>query len=319
MGTIILKNITFGYDGSSENVFENVNLNIDTSWKLGLIGRNGKGKTTLLKLLNEELFPTIGQIHMPLLTEKFPFDVENEKQTVLDLIKELVGDFVSIERKLEKLLRSTDENSAIEYGSLINHYNDKGGYEIESRIDNEFQNMELSLSLLKQEVSSLSGGEKTKIKIITLFLKNEKFLLIDESTNHLDIFGRATLSNYLSKKSGYILVSHDQEFLDSCVDHILSINKNSIQLNKCGFNDWNENRISTENSEMIKKNNLLDEADKLENSAASARGWSTNKEKNKRLEGDSGYAGRRSAKMMKRAKSMERRKDKRLEIGRAHV
>lgn len=313
MSRIIIKDLTFGYDSSPEDIFRNVNLNLDTSWKLGLIGRNGKGKTTLLRLLNQELKPRNGIINFPLLTEKFPFDVDNEDMLVIDVIKECVSSFKSIELKLDRLLNSDDEESSIEYSSLINHYNELGGYEIESEIEKEFMKMDLSNTLLTQIFSTLSGGEKTKIKIISLFLKKEKFLLIDEPTNHLDIFGRASLSNYLSKKSGYILVSHDQEFLDSCVDHILSINKNTIKINKCDFTTWDENRKNNEKNELVKKENLLSEANHLENSAAAARGWSLNKEKSKRSELDSGFAGRRSAKMMKRAKSMEQRKDKRLD------
>ncbi len=313
MSRISIKNVTFSYSGNYENVFENLNLNLDTKWKLGLIGRNGKGKSTLLKLINNELKPNIGEITKGIETEKFPYDILDESLTVLEVIKDTIGSFRIIEDKLDSLNDSKSEKSAIEYASLINFYNDIGGYQVESLIEKEFKKMELDLELLNHKYFTLSGGEKTKIKIISLFLKGEKFLLIDEPTNHLDIFGRAVLSNYLKNKSGYILVSHDQEFIDSCVDHILSINKNSIKLNKCGFAQWDTERINNEKMELKKRDTLLNEAEKLESSAVAARGWSYHKEKSKNLGIDSGFVSKRSAKMMKRAKSMEKRMNKRLE------
>lgn len=313
MGNITIRNITFSYTDSYDTIFENVDIDINAQWKLGLIGRNGKGKTTLLKLIAGELKPSSGTISMPMETEKFPFEIEDENLSVRNVIKDCVGSFAKMELNLRELLLKNDQNASIEYAALLNRYNELGGYEIESSIEKELKKMKLEPSILNQKFVSLSGGEKTKIKILALFLKGEKFLLIDEPTNHLDLFGRATLANYLSKKKGYILVSHDQEFLDSCVDHILSINKTTIKLNKCGFSQWDENRINNEKSEMKKKENLLDEAEKLENASAAARGWSFSKEKGKKKAIDSGFEGRRSAKMMKRAKSMENRRDKRLE------
>ena len=88
MSQIQVKNLSFGYQGSYENVFENVSFNIDTDWKLGLIGRNGKGKTTFLKLLLNE-YNYQGKIEKSVEFDYFPFEVKDEKNKTLDIINEI--------------------------------------------------------------------------------------------------------------------------------------------------------------------------------------------------------------------------------------
>ena len=88
MSTIQIKNLTFGYDGSLENIFENVSLNIDTNWKLGLIGRNGKGKTTFLKLLLDK-YKYSGQILKTVDVDYFPFEVENKEQMAIEIVNKI--------------------------------------------------------------------------------------------------------------------------------------------------------------------------------------------------------------------------------------
>ena len=98
--------------------------------------------------------------------------------------------------------------------------------------------MEVDLIVLNQMFSTLSSGEKTKVLLAVLFLKSHDIILIDEPTNHLDYHGRKILSNYLRKKKGFILVSHDRNFLDSCIDHVLVINRNSVEVIKGNFSFW---------------------------------------------------------------------------------
>ncbi|MBN4069950.1 ABC-F family ATP-binding cassette domain-containing protein, partial [bacterium AH-315-G05] len=268
--------------------------------------------STLLKLINGDCKPNSGNVVTPIKTEIFPFNIENEKLLVRDVVKQITGPFLTLEKQIDETF-SKGEISAVKHAELISTYNDIGGYQIDALIEREFRKMDLLLLLLEQRFETLSGGEKTKVMIISLFLKGHSFLLIDEPTNHLDTFGRVVLAEYLKNKTGFILVSHDQEFLDICVNHILSINKNSVTLNSGGFTKWNETRLRNEERELNSKEKLQDEAYRLENSAIAARGWSSSREKGKKSAGDSGFEGKRSAKMMKRAKSMERRRDKRLD------
>ena len=95
-------------------------------------------------------------------------------------------------------------------------------------------------NVLQQSFETLSKGQQTKVLLAILFLKPHDLVLIDEPTNHLDYHGRKVLCEYLRKKKSFILVSHDRDFLDNCIDHVLSINRNNIEIIKGNFSLWYE-------------------------------------------------------------------------------
>lgn len=198
MSTIQIANLTFGYDGSLKNIFENVTLNIDTSWKLGLIGRNGKGKTTFLNLLLGK-YEYEGIISKNVELDYFPFEVNNKEKMAIEIVQDIAVNAEDWE------------------------------------IIKEINLLEADCEILYRPFCSLSGGEQVKILLISLFLKKNNFLLIDEPTNHLDTETRENLAKYLNKKSGFILVSHDRVFLDKVVDHIICINNTDITIEKGNY------------------------------------------------------------------------------------
>lgn len=278
MSIIKIQNLSFGYEGSYENVFENVNLQLDTAWRLGLTGRNGRGKTTLMKILMGELEYT-GKIISPSDFEYFPFIPDNLYFTA-DVIRDIAPQTEDWEIMREFNLLEVDEN------------------------------------LLYRQFSTLSNGEQTKILIIGMFLRENSFLLIDEPTNHLDVHGREILAEYLKKKSGFILVSHDRAFLDMCIDHILVINKTNIDVQKGNFSSWNENRQRQEQFEKSCNDRLKKEINQLERSAKKVEAHSekiaatkigfdptkVEKSLNRRPS-----IAKKAGKLMNRAKSMENR------------
>ncbi|MBK8550720.1 MAG: ABC-F family ATP-binding cassette domain-containing protein [Ignavibacteria bacterium] len=150
-----------------------------------------------------------------------------------------------------------------------------------------------------------------------MFLKNNSFPLIDEPTDHLDMKGRIILGEYLSKRKGFILVSHDRNFIDTCVDHILSINKSDVRINNGNYSQWKYNMEIEEEFERRKNENLRREVKSLEISAKKRRQWSNVKEYEKigatNEETDKGYIGHKSAKLMKRALQIEMRINKKLD------
>lgn len=109
-------------------------------------------------------------------------------------------------------------------------------------IQRELGLLDLAERSLELPFSSLSNGERTKVLLAAMFLKENAFLLIDEPTNHLDLEGRRKLGSYLARKRGFLLVSHDRAFLDQCVDHILAINRTNIEIQRGNFSSWWENR-----------------------------------------------------------------------------
>lgn len=272
-------NLTFAYDNSSENVFENLSFKIDTNWKLGFTGRNGRGKTTFLNLLMGK-YSYSGKILCDINFDYFPFEVNNKHDFVIDIIKEKSG---------------------------IEDYN-------YWKIQKEISLLELDEEILYRSFETLSGGEKIKILLVSLFLKENCFLLIDEPTNHLDVKGRYAVAKYLrNSEKGFILVSHDRKLLDYSVDHILSINRNDIEIQKGNFSSWLENKNRQDKFEISKNEKLKKDISRLEKSSKQSADWSSKVEKSKNgtriggLRPNRGYLGHKSAKMMKRSKNAENR------------
>ena len=279
MSLISVNNLTFGYDGSLKNIFENVSFNIDTDWKLGLIGRNGKGKTTFLKLLLGK-YEYQGAISKNVEFDYFPFEVKNKERMAIEIVNEIAPNVEDWEIIRELNLLNTDTE------------------------------------VLYRSFNLLSGGEQIKILLISLFLKGNNFLLIDEPTNHLDIETRNNLVNYLEKKKGFILVSHDRNFLDKVVNHIISINNTNIEIQQGNFSSWKENKNRQDNFEKIQNERLQKDINRLEIASKNVAKWSNEAEKGKSKKYnsetfiDKGYVGHKSSKMMKKSKVMEQRIEK---------
>jgi len=282
MSLIKVTNLTFAYDGSYDNIFEDVSLQIDTNWKLGFTGRNGRGKTTFLNLLLGK-YEYSGTISSNVSFEYFPFHVEHKENYTFDVVADIYPDY--------------------EHWQLMR----------------EFSLLKLSEDVLYRPFDSLSNGEQTKVMLAVLFLKENSFLLIDEPTNHLDLHARKLVSDYLNGKSGFMLVSHDRAFLDNCVDHIISINKTNIEIQNGNFSDWWENKQRQDNFELAENEKLRKDIKRLSEAAKRTSNWSHEVEKTKngtRNSGskvDKGYIGHKAAKMMKRSKSIEQRQHSAIE------
>ena len=276
MSMIEISNLTFAYDGSYDNIFENVSLRLDTDWRLGLVGRNGRGKTTLLRLLQHK-YEYRGTIRADVPFDYFPFAIPDPDKDAIGVIEDVQPDY--------------------EYWQLAR----------------EMHRLDLSDEILYRPFRSLSGGEQVKLLLALLFARENRFLLIDEPTNHLDAEARALVADYLKTKRGFLLVSHDRAFLDGCVDHILSINKTNIELQKGNFSSWFANKERQDAFEQAENDRLRADIRRLDEAAKRAARWSdkTESEKHVRNSGlrpDRGYIGHKSAKMMQRAKSIEARR-----------
>ena len=281
MSIIQINNVTFAYPNGSENVFTDLNLRLDSSWKLGLVGRNGRGKTTFLKLLLGKL-DYRGNITSSLKFEYFPYPVVDEDQFVGELLQEIAP--------------TAQEWEVVRELSYL-------GMEADS---------------LWLPFSTLSKGQQTKVLLAGLFLKPDCFLLIDEPTNHLDVAGRKLVANYLKKKTGFILVSHDRNFLDACIDHVLSLNRADISLTKGDFSTWLQNFENDQANKLAQNDRLKKEVKRLKTAARQSASWSDKVERSKNgttnsgSKLDKGYVGHKSAKMMQRSKSLQKRQAKEL-------
>ena len=278
MSMIRVENLTFAYPSSCDNIFENVNFQIDTNWKLGFIRRNGRGKTTFLNLLLGK-YEYHGKIRSSVQFDYFPYPINDKSKSTADILSEVCPMAEEWE-----LLR-------------------------------ELSYLEVREDILIKPFFTLSNGEQTKVLLAALFLNDGHFLLIDEPTNHLDMRARETVSAYLKRKKGFILVSHDRCFLDGCVDHILSINRSSIDVQSGNFSAWFTNFQRQQEFELNQNIKLKKSIDNMKKSAQRASAWSDRIETSKYGNGsvDRGYIGHKSAKMMKRAKSIEVRQQRAIE------
>ena len=270
MSQICVQDLTFYYEGSDDLIFDRVTFQIDTDWKLGLIGRNGRGKTTFLKLLLGE-YEYRGTISSREVFDYFPYIVSDKQKDTIEVIEEVDPDY-----EFWKVCR-------------------------------EMNLLEVDSDVPYRPFSTLSNGEQTKVLLAVLFAKDHHFLLIDEPTNHLDMESRVKLREYLNQKKGFILVSHDRDFLDGCIDHVLAINKSNITVSRGNFSVWWEQKENQDHFELAQNEKLKRDIRKLEQAAASAQNWSDEVEKTKKgtriagLRPDRGFIGHKAAKMMKRS------------------
>lgn len=282
MAQININNLTFSYEESFENIFENVSFSIDTDWKLGFIGRNGKGKTTFLKLLLGK-YQYMGTISTSTFFDYFPYHI-TPKQMNLP-----AAEFID------------DIKPQCELWHVI--------CELEQLCENA--------DILYRPFKTLSFGEQTKVLLAVLFSGENDFLLIDEPTNHLDHKARELVKKYLSSKKGFILVSHDRNLLDTCVDHILVLNRNSIEVQKGNFSSWWENKQRKDTFAKSENEKHLKEISKLKQAAKRNSEWADKNEQTKigfdpiknhdRCVGARAYIGSKTKKMQSRVKHTEKR------------
>ena len=282
MAQINVCNLTFAYEGSFDYVFENVSFSIDTNWKLGFIGRNGKGKTTFLNLL-------LG---------KYDYKGSISKGTVYDYFP----------------YKISDEDMSKNAAELMENW--KPGVE-SWRVMCELTKLGIDAEILYRPFSTLSFGERTKVMLAVLFSSENDFLLIDEPTNHLDKDAREIIKKYLASKKGFILVSHDRDFLDACIDHVLVLNRVGIEVQTGNFSSWWTNKERADINARAENEKHLKEIHKLKAAADRSRHWADKNEASKigfdpirehdRFLDTRAYIGAKTKKMQSRVKSYENR------------
>lgn len=288
MSQIRVDHLTFYYEGSPEAVFEQASFSIDTDWKLGFIGRNGKGKTTFLRLLMGEM-EYRGVIQCGIPVDYFPYTVspQQEESCGVDLLEDM-----------------------------------KPGCEL-WRVLRELDKLKVDPEVLYRPYRTLSHGERTKVMLAVLFSGEHDFLLIDEPTNHLDAEARELVKWYLRQKKGFILVSHDRDLLDACVDHVLVLNRQTIEVQSGNFSTWWENKSRKDACSRMENEKHLREIAKLRQASERTRQWADKNERTKigfdpkkepdRCISTRSYIGAKTKKMQSRVKQMSSRIDREIE------
>ena len=214
-----------------ENLLEGLTFEIQEGERVAILGRNGCGKTTLLKILTGEMDYDDGEVFINphkkigLISQipQFPYGY-----TVEDVLRTAFSVVTAAKRKMEEMEKAmssgaTDEQLK-EYDSLVNRFQAGGGYEMDVQIDKICNGLGISAAQRVQEFDSLSGGEKTRVNLARLLLENTDILLLDEPTNHLDLNSVEWLESYINAFKGTVLViSHDRYFIDRVAQRVIEI------------------------------------------------------------------------------------------------
>ncbi|MDU4788292.1 MAG: ABC-F family ATP-binding cassette domain-containing protein [Clostridium paraputrificum] len=230
------KNISKSY--GIDEILKNVTLSINEGDRVGIIGANGEGKSTLFKILSKQLSFDDGEIFIDknktlgYLAQHLDLDTKN---TIYNEMLLVFSDLIRLEEKLldleNKMNEPYDESKADYHNKIINDYNTsqelyshRGGYTYKGEINKVLKGLGFSEEDFDKEISKLSGGQKTRVALCKLLLLSPDILLLDEPTNHLDLEAIEWLEEYLKSYKGTILViSHDRFFLDSVTNRTFQV------------------------------------------------------------------------------------------------
>lgn len=240
--------ITFG----NNTILEEINFTINKSDRIAIVGRNGSGKTSLLKSLvdNDMLESGIGlddlrivKIGKPSIGYQEQHAFSNLDVTLLDEILKVYKDITNLENKIKKLedkmISNATSETILEYTDCIERYKLIGGYSYKKEYEVALNKFGFSSEDKMKKLSEFSGGQRTKISFLKLLLSKPDILLLDEPTNHLDIVTVEWLEEYLSNyPKALVVISHDRMFLDKIVNKVYEIEYATLTLYKGNYSSY---------------------------------------------------------------------------------
>ena len=268
---------------SDKKILDNISFELNNNDKVGLVGKNGVGKSTLLRVLcDNNKAVKLGNDTIGYLKQEISHEFDD--YSIIDYIKSDIGiDKLSL--KLHDLENNLTSSNMDEYEAVLNDFLALDGYRFEDNLKIIANGLNLKEEL-DTKIGILSGGEKIKVLLASLLLKNSDILLLDEATNNLDMEAIIFLENYLKDvKKKMIIVSHDEYFLQNIVNRILELDDGHIREYNMRYNDYllvRENEYNREHEEYIR---LKEEKEKLKTRLQKAKEWA-NKGNNKKTHSD---------------------------------
>ncbi len=269
-------------------LFENVSFGIEEGDKIGFIGENGVGKSTLFKIICGNIPSDSGSITFGKNTKVGYLDqyaCAGSDDTVLGKVLEVYSEYIEAEQELEDI-RFAIENNLGDLNSLIKRQHtlneilaDGDGFYYKNKAKSCLVGLGFSEDELSQKVSELSGGQKTRVELAKILLSNSNLMLLDEPTNHLDISSVEWLEEFLSQyKGAYVIISHDRYFLDKVTNRTFELTSGSLDVYTGNYTRFSEQKEIVKKTEQRKNDKLQKEISRLEGVIEQQHRW--NREKN---------------------------------------
>jgi len=226
--------VSYRYSDNVEYTFKEISFSLTPTSKVGLIGENGSGKTTLIKLITGKL-PSEGRISGNMTIGVLDQVMDGKYQQVMDFLYKDREDLLNSRQQIENF---TGEDC-----SVFTYYQDLGGWEREGVIEKWLNRFGFDKKVLYRDLSELSGGEKTKLSLITLLIKDVDLLVLDEPTNHVDLPTLQWLETFLiNQNKPYLLISHDRHFLDKTVTSIWEIEERNLKVYSGNYTSYKKEK-----------------------------------------------------------------------------
>lgn len=250
---MILQLNDIGISFGGETLLTKINIKIEKTEKIGLIGVNGAGKSTILRIISGELLPETGQIFLKknttigYLKQDSGLNINNSiNEEMLEVFRPLLNikeqlEKLELEMSKEEVYSNADklENIMKSYSSKLEYFNTHEGYQINSKINYVLNGMGFKDFDFNMKIKNLSGGQKTKLALAKLLLEKPDILLLDEPTNHLDFKTMSWLENHIKNYKGAVLVvSHDRYLLDFLVNSIYEVERGHIKKYTGNYTDF---------------------------------------------------------------------------------
>ncbi|OGO93247.1 MAG: hypothetical protein A2Y17_02675 [Clostridiales bacterium GWF2_38_85] len=270
----------------TKNIINDISFSVEAGSKVGIIGVNGAGKTTLFRIINNELQPTLGNIYIkPNSTIGYlsqMLDSAIEGCTILEAAMFSFKELVDMERKLEELtvtMENGDSSVIPQYSALADSFAKNGGFEYKSKVKAYLQKLSFTEEQYCMSAALLSGGQKTRLMLAMLLLKEPDIIMLDEPTNHLDIHAIEWLEGIITaSKKTFLIISHDRYFLDKVTDTTVEI-ENTKAISYLGnYSTFREKKLKLLDD--YKKHYMLQQREikRLEDFITNQRKW--NRERN---------------------------------------
>ena len=267
-----------------ENLLQGLSFEIQEGERVAILGRNGCGKTTLLKILTGEMDYDEGEVFVNpakkigLISQipQFPAGY-----TVDDVLRTAYAAVSAAKRKMEEMEREMANGATAEqlrqYDALVNRFQSGGGYEMDVQIDKICNGLGISQEQRRQCFDSLSGGEKTRVNLARLLLEKTDILLLDEPTNHLDLHSVEWLEGYIKSFKGTVLViSHDRYFIDQVAQRVIEITDGHAEFYSGNYSFYMDEKQARFDLQMKQYEQERAKLKQLGYTVERMKGWGTN-------------------------------------------